>query len=318
LDETYTDRSGHTGTIRGSVLFAAEWLAGKIQQRSDRLLAYKRINPQGIPNQAWKDSLTSYIFSNGSLPTADAGIASVELQGYAYDALRYAATLDESRANEYNRLAEDVQRATLEKLWMAEDQCFAQGLGTDSSGQERQIDTLTSNAGLLLDSDLLTDLPDETRALYVEGLVSVILSEQFRTAAGLRCRAIRHSGLPGYIDYHGSHVIWPRETFAIARGLERHGYQQEARELYATIITAVQTAGAFYEFFYAEDDGTVWYDPARAIEHFSILNSGRPLDIPEPGQAWTISAAIASSYLLAGIPATEVLTSAEEPTPAIA
>lgn len=299
LDELYTDRAGHEQNIRHSVLFAASWIADKVRQREDHLLAYKRINPQGLENQVWKDSRTSYLFADGSMPNLDAGIASVELQGYAYDALRYAATLSDDIRDEFTILAGDIQHNTIHRLWMPDARFFAQGLGIDQNGQERQIDTLTSNAGLLLDSHLLKDLPPDEKRHYTEGIVATIMGPEFRTDAGIRCRAMRHIDIPGYADYHGTYAVWPKETFDIAEGLEHLGYSEHATELYGDIVRCVQNSGEFYEFYYVDTDGTVWYDAATAMLHFAEHSNGNFLPTPEPGQAWTIAAAISSSYRLA-------------------
>lgn len=301
LDEVYTDRAGQEKTVRHSILLAADWVSDKVRQRDDHLLAYKRLNPHGLENQVWKDSRTSYLFADGTMPDLDGGIVSVELQGYAYDALQYAAHLtnSEQKREEYTILSKDIQRSTIERLWMPEAHFFAQGLGIDQTGQERQIDTLTSNAGLLLDSHLLTDLSEDDMRRYAEGVVATIMGPEFRTAAGIRCRAVRHAHIPGYADYHGSYAVWPKETFDIAEGLEHLGYAQEARELYKDIVHTVQKSGEFYEFYYVDADGTVWHDANTAMLHFAERADGNHLPTPEPGQAWTIAAAIASSYKLA-------------------
>jgi glycogen debranching enzyme len=298
LDERYIDRLGAERTFRHSVLLAADWLAGKLKQREDHLLAYKRMNPQGLENQVWKDSRTSYLFSDGSLPNLDAGVVSIELQGYAYDALLFVAKIEPSRAAEYLKLAADIQKNTIAKLWMPQERFFAQGLGVDASGTERQIDTLTSNAGLLLDSRLLADLPEDSMGAYVDGVVAMLMSPEFRTEAGIRCRALRHAGIPGFADYHGTYAVWPKETFDIAQGMAHFGYKNEARELYKDIVWSVQRSGEFYEFFYVEPNGNVWYDAHAAMQHFAKLNHGHDLPVPEPGQAWTISAAIMSSHII--------------------
>lgn len=303
LDESYIDRGGQERAVRHSVLLAANWLSEKLRMRDDHLFAYRRHNPQGLENQVWKDSRTSYLFADGSMPNLDAGIASVELQGYAYDALIFAATLAPDRAEEFKFLAADVQRATIDRLWMPNANFFAQGLAFDDGGQERLIDTLTSNAGLLLDSRILANLQEDESRQYVEGVATAITGPEFRTAAGIRCRATRHAGIPGFADYHGTYAVWPKETFDIAQGLERFGYRREAMELYGDIVNSVQKSGEFYEFFYADPDGTVWYDGSAAMVHFSKLNIHEPLPVPEPGQAWTIAAAVASSYKTANQPA---------------
>lgn len=299
LNQAYFGRTGTIRNIRNSVLLATDWLVGKLMQREDHLLEYRRLNPQGLENQVWKDSHTSYLFGDGTVPNLDAGVVSVELQGYAYDALKFAATLSEPRAEEFERLAKDLQQSTIKRLWMPEAKFFAQGLAKDHKGQERLLDTLTSDAGLLLDSRLLADLPTDTSSQYIAGLVKTLIGPEFLTDAGIRCRALKHANIPGFPDYHGTYAVWPKETFDIAEGLGYFGYQKESEMLMEALIRATRRAGEFYEFYYVDTDGTVWYDGEQAVKHFEHMAHGNHMPIPEPGQAWTISAVVASSHLLA-------------------
>jgi glycogen debranching enzyme len=296
LGEKYVARDGQDRTILDCLQSAIDWLTAKIEQSPWRLLEYKRINPSGLLNQVWKDSGTSYLHIDGTIANADGGIAAVELQGYAYDALLGAAQLfdeNNSPVARYRDLARDIQQATLEQLWMPDSQFFAQGLDRDeTNGSTRQIKTLTSNAGLLLYSQLLKDLPDDIRRNYCEGIIKTICGPEFLTEAGIRCRALRHKTIPGFVDYHGTYAVWPKETFDIASGLLQHGYAHLAQQLNNRILNSVEVAGDFYELFYVEDDGTVWYDPVASVAYFSKKFPTNPLPVPEPGQAWVISAVI--------------------------
>ena len=110
--------------------------------------------------------------------------------------------------------------------------------------------------------------------------------------------AVRHKNIPGFVDYHGTNAVWPKETFNIAQGLAGHGYHGLASQLSQRIIRAVTAAGEFYELFYVEDDGRVWFDHATEVEYFSHKSPGQHLSIPEPGQAWVVSAV--THILLAG------------------
>lgn len=295
LRENYTAKDGQTRVMSESLRAAGDWIVKKIKDSSTGLLEYKRINPNGLVNQAWKDSATSYLHKDGSLPDFDCGIASIELQGYAYDALVGLAhhslqTVD--KVGSLLKLAEEIQYHTLETLWMEDELFFAEAAYRDKSGNIRQVDTLTSNAGLLLDSRLLHTLPDERRHYYVYNLAKILASEQFITNAGIRSRAIKHSKIPAFIDYHGSYTIWPKETNATARGLHNHGLHTLAMQFENRLINAVLSAGEFYEFFYADLDGKVWFDHNGAMTHFNSMSPGGNLPVPEAGQAWTISAVL--------------------------
>lgn len=296
LGLAYHDKNGRAQTVLDSLRTATDWLTGKLALREDRLLAYRRSNPEGIKNQAWKDSSSAYLFGDGSMPDHDRGIVSAEIQGYVYDALEIAGRFFPERAGELRGLAAAVQRSTVSKLWMPNQQFFAQGLGIHASGKERPLDTLTSNGALLLDSQLLDNLSEHDA--YVDALERMIMSEDFLTPAGVRCRAVRHARLLPYVDYHGSYAVWAKETADIARGLEHHGRTRSAARLRRALLDSFRAAGDCYELFYVELDNTVYYDPAQAVAHFSSNTMGEPLPIPEPGQAWSISAAIASAHVV--------------------
>lgn len=305
LSEAFTNKDGDERTVWDSVVAATDWLVGKLQQRDDRLLAYRRMNGGGpdtnmrgsIENQIWKDSRTSHLFSDGTLPNFNHDVVSIELQGYTYDALLYAARLFPALSDKFMQLAGQVQKSTL-GLWMPEEQYFAQGIATHYTGEERLLDTLTSDGALILDSKLLADLPETSRDMFVNGIEKMIMGPEFATRAGIRCRALRHANLLPFVDYHGSLAVWAKETKDIAAGLGNYGRIAGDIALRQTILRSFQTAGNFYELFYADTDGTVYYDPLEGVARFSSPTAGEPLPVPEPGQAWSISAAISSAYVL--------------------
>ena len=293
LDTTVERRNGSACTVRDCVLSATQWLAGKIAAQPAGLFAYRRTNPLGLVNQVWKDSPTAYVKLDGELPDHNNSIASAELQGYAYDAL--LAAIDMKLGNTGMRkiwrdMATELQRQTIQLLWMESEQFFAQGITFDSTGNSELIATITSTGAALLDSRLIHDLPADKAAPYIHGIVRHIFSPELLTSCGIRCRATRHRNLLNFIDYHGCNTVWPKETYDIAKGLRRSGLPHLAQSLEDRIRSSIAHASDFYEFFYVDYDGTVWYDRDRAIEHFGAMSPGHMLPVPETGQAWTISA----------------------------
>jgi len=296
MDEIVTDDNGEQLTLRQHARLSAEWLRNRISASEWGLLEYRRLNPVGLPNQAWKDSEVSYIHLDGSPANADGGIASVEVQGYAYDALLAAADLvaaDDEEADYFRQLALRLQQQTLERLWMPDEQFFAIGLDRDDSSQTRQIRTLTSNGAAILDSRLLLDLPNDQRMRYVEPVVRTILGPDFLTDVGIRTRALRHVDLVDFADYHGSQVSWPKETYDIAKGLRHHGYHAEADDLENRLLAAAQRSGEFYEFYYANRDGKIKYHYRNEHPEEPQFHELGVALLPEPGQAWTLSAILA-------------------------
>jgi glycogen debranching enzyme len=288
-----TRDEGAARSIHDSVRAATQWIVAKIQASPWHLLEYKRLNPLGIYNQSWSDSNTAYLHVNGEVANGDGGIAAVELQGYAYDALLAAADLvaaNDTEAAQWRAMAQTVQQQTLALLWMPDQRYFAMGIDRDKQGQTRQIATLGCNAGLLLASKLLSDLPKEQSAPYAQGVVNILTSDQFMTEAGPRLRARQHASLLPYADYHGSYVSWPKATSELIQGLRLHAFTNQAKDLEDRLLRSVLKAGEFYEFFLVNKDVKYHYrheSPDEPKFHdFGAANQ------PEPGQAWTASAVI--------------------------
>ena len=88
LDLSYQSRSGQTCTIRDSMLSALQWIATKIAASDLHLLEFLRMSKHGHEYQDWKDgNLHSHIHQNGDTINFLAPIASIGVQGLAYDAL---------------------------------------------------------------------------------------------------------------------------------------------------------------------------------------------------------------------------------------
>lgn len=295
LDETITGRDGVTRSVRDCVHAALLWLSGKLAGQQQGMLAYRRLSPIGILNQCWKDNETSHIHEDGSLPNYNEPVVSIELQGLAYDALLTGAQFELGTAEECKKWREQattVQQNTLATLWMEDRQYFAQGYDIVGNGGIRQIRTITSDPAALLDSGLLHDLPEDQRIKYINAIVKVALGPDMLTNVGIRCRSVEHWDLVDYIDYHGPNAIWPKETFDIAKGLRRAGLNEQADDLERRIRSSLIHAGDFTEFFYVSRDGKVWYDRDEAMAHFRSESHSHEIAVPEPGQAWTIAAAL--------------------------
>ncbi|MGH7196865.1 MAG: amylo-alpha-1,6-glucosidase [Candidatus Saccharimonadales bacterium] len=295
LDEIVVDRDHKRKPLREHVYAAVKWTLDKVYSSPWQLLEFKRLNPLGLYNQSWKDSNTAYLHVNGSAAQSDSGIAAIELQGYAYDALMAGARLvsrNMAEANTWHAVARTIQVKTLELLWLPDQAFFAQGADRDENNALRHIATLTSNPALLLDTGLLKDLQPETARPYVEGIARMIMSEEFLTVAGIRCRAKRHIELVPFADYHGSQVTWPHDTWQAAKGLRRHGYEKLAAHLENCILESVQEAGEFYEFFFVTLDGRAKYHYRQEARDEPTSHDFGAANKPEPGQAWTISAVL--------------------------
>jgi glycogen debranching enzyme len=294
LDKPLRHHSGETTSVRHAAELALEWLLGKVTASPWGLVEFKRLNPQGLLNQAWKDSDTAYLHLDGGTANADAGIASIEVQGYAFDALLAALALlrlPEQRAQQLRDAAHNIARRTVDLMWMPEAQFFAMGIDRDAQGKTRQIKTLASNAASLLRSNLLDDIDPKIAQNYGQQIAARLMDEaHFLTPAGLRARSLQHVDLLAYADYHGSQVSWPKDTLDAARGLRKRGFDAEAQELEQRLVRCMQLAGEAYEFFYVDRQN-------RVKVHYRLEHPDEPrfhefgaANTPEPGQAWSLSA----------------------------
>jgi glycogen debranching enzyme len=303
LEVPYTPRrqeSERCPTVRQSVRRAVEWIVGSLERSDLGLLEFQRMTPRGHRFQAWKDGTTSYVHLDGSFANYNGPIASVEVQGLAYDALIAAAQLlGEQEGAETERwigLACRLRDAVLSHFWMSDRQYFAMALDRDpSTGQPRQLQVLTSNPGATLDSGLFDGLDSERRKQVVSAIVNRIYSDEFLTPVGIRCNCLSHQDLLDYMAYQSSHTVWHKETYDIAKGLRRQGFPHLADDLDVRLLNAVNVVGGATEFLYVLPDGQVDYDPFLA-------RTGEPAEaivgtnVPENDQAWSISAALAIKW----------------------
>lgn len=291
MDSRIRLRSGHTLSLQLIMDYAADWVCTKLDDAESGMIEYHRANPQGIENQVWKDSREFYVHNTGERANHEAPIASIEVQGLAYDALLAAAELTKSadKRDVFAERARELRTQILRKLWLPEKNYFALGVDYSSSGEQRTIQTITANPAALLDTALFDELPDEEKQLYVAGIVKKVMSPDFLTDAGIRSRALSEGHLVDYWDYHGSYVTWPKETYDIAKGFRRQGFPALAKQLENRLLNMVLRSGSYPEFVYVDEWGRVLASAPESHEHgdFIIVDS---TNNPETTQAWTVSA----------------------------
>lgn len=292
LAERVQLQNGQTITMADSLQAAVSWLSGKLETSSSGLLEYQRRNPRGIENQVWKDSVEFYVHADGTVANHKAPIASIEVQGLAYDALRVAAEFIPERKDEFKKRAQTLRERAIALLWSPLENYFALGIDHAEDGNLRTIATKTANPAALLDSMFFDDLEPKTRKLYVEAIIRVIMSDDFLTDAGIRSRALSQTGVIAFWDYHGSYVCWPKETYDIAKGLRRQGFPDLAVQLENRILNVVRKSGTYPEFVYVDGQGRVLMgeQALRGREDVLLIDSTNK---PERVQAWTVSAVLA-------------------------
>jgi len=236
LASEYEKRTGDAGVVDqiwDSICAAMAWIEKQLDNGRDGLLFYQRARESGLKNQAWKDSQDSIFHASGAFP--DGPVAVVEVQGYAYAALRGAAELaqtrgDLSRAGSWRRRAEKL-RATIERLfWIPEMDFYA--IAVDGDGAACAV--RASNAGHLL----YCGVPDAQRGAAVS---AQLLRSDSASGWGIRTLA---DGQARYnpMSYHNGSV-WPHDTAICAAGIARYGERAAVVRIVSEMFEAANHFG---------------------------------------------------------------------------
>ncbi len=292
LNQKVVRYDGSEASMADVLLAAVGWLETKLAHSRSGLIEYRAHNPDGIENQAWKDSKEFYVHENGRFVNHDRPVASIEVQGLAYDALMLVGNLLPQRAETLKQLAAKLRSTTVKLLWQPDRNYFALGVDFDQKGNLRVIKTITANPASLLNSTFFDDLEAELKRKYVSEIVRNIMGTEFLTDAGIRSRALSEANLIPFWDYHGSFVSWPKETYDIAKGLNHQGFPELAQQLENRILNVVRKSRSYPEFLYVDPRGRVLGSSSNAHRHTHSLFI-RSTNKPESIQAWTVSAVVA-------------------------
>ena len=282
LAETWrwTDDAALAQRMREPAMFALDWIDRYGDRDGDGFVEYSRMVDSGLANQSWKDSGDSQRFQDGSF--AEAPIASVEVQGYVYDAKRGLAEIarevwrEQELADRLEREADELRTRFDEAFWVEERGGFY-ALALD--GHKRPVDARSSNMGHLLWSGIV---PPER----VSAVVDQLLSEELWSGWGIRTMASDAAAF-NPISYHNG-TVWPHDTSLAAWGLARHGYTAEVRRIARALIEAA----AHFDWSLPE----VFAGYTRAETPFPIAypTAARP-------QAWAAGTPILLVRVLLGI-----------------
>ena len=230
LASAYAERTGDMDFVAGiweALLAATEWIEGNAR-RHGGFVSYARGELSGLANQGWKDSHDSVFHADGS--AAQGPIALVEVQGYAYAALRGMSMLSRARrqfahAREWEAEAAAMAARVERCFWLPELQTYALAL----DGQQQPCRVRASNAGHLL----FSGLPSPERGRLV---VQQLRSASFDCGWGVRTLP---SDMARYnpMSYHNGSV-WPHDVALCAAGMARYGERDGVVQLLGDMFEA--------------------------------------------------------------------------------
>jgi glycogen debranching enzyme len=220
---------------------ALQWIEEYGDRDGDGYVEYERQSPNGLANQAWKDSWDAVSFADGSL--AATPIATAEVQGYVYAAYLARAELAEQRgdvdkAAQCREKASRLQDRFNRDFWVADRGWYA--LALDAA--KRPVDAMASNVGHCLWAGIIDA---EHAGAVAERLASIEMS----TGWGLRTLAA-DMGRYNPLSYHNGSV-WPHDSAIAAAGLMRYGFVDEARGLIDALLDAATANGGRLPELYA-------------------------------------------------------------------
>jgi glycogen debranching enzyme len=209
------------------------WLSRYGDEDRDGFLEYHSRSPAGSRHQGWKDSDTAIVDEDGR----DMGppLATSELQGYHYAALRHAASA-------FAALGEPVTAARLvararrlrnrfhDAYWMPDRGCYALALDRDG----RQVRSVCSNDGHLLATGIVP-------ARVARAVARRLFAPDMFSGWGIRTLSAEHAAYNPFSYHRGS--VWPVEAATIALGLARYGCVEEVHRL----AEATFAAAALFE-----------------------------------------------------------------------
>jgi glycogen debranching enzyme len=300
--QEYEGKDGSPSTIADSVTRATDWIISRLSDNTEGLLEHKAAIPKGLENQVWKDSWDAYFHKDGRIANHEKGVASIEVQRLAYDALLDAARLYETSiiaqpmyAAELRTSAERLRETIFKHFW-TDDQggYFVLGTDRDDGNTLRQLAVRTSNMGHTLHSNLL--LGDEPHLKHIrEAIVRQLFSPEMLAPYGIRTLASDEVRFRPGAYHNGS--VWLWDTHFIAKGLRKHGYYQLADILSERLFEVINTTMSFPEFIRGDDS------PAPTLNNKIVdvwdEKYQRPNRIEQPPQevqAWSVAAILALKH----------------------
>jgi glycogen debranching enzyme len=272
-DEAYLRR--HIDVARRAMTWAR--VCGDLD--GDGFLEYQKRSPQGLRNQAWKDSDEAIRHQDGSI--VEGPVATVEEQAFYVLALERMAEIlialgfdEEAKAN--IRRASDLRRRFHEAFWMARKRFYAIAL----DGGKQQVQSIASNPGHALGAGVV---PRE----LAETVADRLLARDLFAGWGVRSLSADHPSYNPFAYHLG--CIWPVEQATFALGLKRYGLDRHLDRLVEGMFDAA----------FASPNGRL--PEALAGHARDVALSPVPYPDANAPQAWSASALVQLVQIMLGI-----------------
>lgn len=298
LLEKFKNRNDEDSSLADAFIMACKWVESRLDANKEGLLEFKSAIPGGIENQVWKDSYDAYSHSDGRLANHKQGIASIEVQCLAYDALIDASKIwssllgNQIQSRELKIRADELKKTILDKFWTDDKGgYFVLGTDRDDFGNLHQLKVRASNMGHLLNSRLLEDSDSVYHGDIFkrrEAVIKQLFSETMLGLNGIRTLATdEYLYRPG--AYHNGSV-WVWDNYYISQGLSRSGYHELANLINDKLLEDIKATKRFPEFLRGDDDPNYRLN-TRVIEVLNT-NTGQKYKAEQPPQdiqAWTVT-----------------------------
>lgn len=277
---------------------AIYWTLNKLKVSSNDLIEFKSLNPNGIENQAWKDSWDSYFHHNGLIANHKYGIASIEVQAAGYDALVGAINIydkyfkDLKKVLELSQKVQKIKENIFNLFWTdISGGYFVLGTDRDKGQKPRQLRIRTSNMGHLLNSEIFS-INNDFAQDRVHKIIKQLFSKELLSFSGIRTLASDEIRFRPGAYHNGSVWIW--DNYLIAQGLEKQGYYRLAYFIEKIILDDVNTVKRLPEYFRGDLTKTHLLN-SRIVEVEDKINNkiNRLEQPPQDIQAWTVASILA-------------------------
>jgi glycogen debranching enzyme len=236
-----------------NICAAKNWMMQYGDENRDGFLDFRRKNPNGPLNQCWKDGKESPQF--GERP-----IAPVEVQGYAYEALKGFNILAEA-INAPERVAkEHLQNLKINfdnKFFWKEGGFYY--LAIDGTGNGYK--SIASNPGHLLFTNLIDDS-------HKNQIISRLFQPDMWTSYGIRTHSEKNKDFDAFSYQLGS--VWPFDNWMIAEGLRVSGFNDEYMLIKEALLRAFREFGKIPELYAVDTGGKIQIIPqANSLQAWS-------------------------------------------------